>query len=269
MTGNVRFGAMGWQEKDWIGPFYPHGTKVGDMLAVYARSMDAVEIDSTFYGRPREQTVVSWRDCTPDGFRFALKVPREVTHTRHFENVDEYFRMFVDRARLLGAKLGALLIQCGRDFRPTAGNRERLYNFLDAHLPPDVNVVLELRHAGWYDDSLFEMARAQRFALAATEGPSSSLELAQRILEEQRDALDFAYVRLMGLEALEHYDRVVLDKSVSLERWAILLNDVRGRVGDVYVCVSDDYAGHAPSTIADLRHRLERHAVAPPAAEPT
>lgn len=257
MDGAIHYGCMGWQEKDWIGPFYAEGTKPPDMLAAYAKTLDTVEVDSTFYGRPREQAVVAWRDCTPEAFRFALKVPREVTHKRHFEDVDEYFGWFIDRVRILGPKLGAVLMQCGRDFVPSAGNRERLYRFLDAQLPPDVNVALELRHAGWYDEPLFEMARAQRFALAATEGPPGSFALAPRILAEQRDELGFAYIRLMGEESLERYDRVVLDKSASLDVWARSLAEVRQRVKDVYVYVSDDYAGHAPATIAELRRRLE------------
>ncbi len=264
MNGTVHYGCMGWQEKDWVGPLYPAGTKPPDMLAIYARSMDTVEVDSTFYGRPREQAVVAWRDSTPAEFRFALKVPREVTHRKRFLDVDEYFGLFIERVRGLGPKLGAVLLQCGRDYSPTAGNRERLFRFLDAQLPPDLRVALELRHAGWYDDALFEMARSQRFALAVTEGPHTPLELAQRILAEQRDEVDFAYVRLMGLEALERYDRIQLDKSASLDAWARMLADVRTRAKDVFVYVSDDYAGHSPATVDDLRRRLD-----PPSTPPT
>jgi uncharacterized protein YecE (DUF72 family) len=123
-------------------------------------------------------------------------------------------------------------------------------------LPPDVNVALELRHTGWFDDALFEMARSQRFALAATEGPHSSLALAERILAEQRDELDFAYARLMGPTEFEHYDRVQADRSESLDVWARIIGEVRSRVRDVYVAVSDDYAGFSPATVDDLVARI-------------
>lgn len=256
MAGRLRFGCMGWQEKDWIGPFYAEGTKTADMLPLYAKTHAAVEVDTTFYGRPRETTVVAWRDAVPDDFRFALKVPREVTHKRRFEDAGDVFSWFVARARTLGPKLGALLLQCPREFRPTPPNRERLYAFLDEQLPPDVNLALELRHPDWFDDALFEMARSQRFALAATEGPHSSLELAERILEEQASELDFAYVRLMGLTPFEHYDRVQADRSESLRVWARLIADVRPRVKEVHVYVSDDYAGFAPATVKELTEML-------------
>jgi len=247
---------MGWQEKDWLGPVYPEATKPAEMLALYASRFNAVEVDTTFYGRPRATTVDAWRDAVPDDFRFALKVPREVTHRRRFEDAEQVFTLFVDRVRTLGPKLGAILIQCGRDFSPTPANRQRLYSFLDAMLPPDINVALELRHAGWFDDALFEMARSQRFALAATEGPHSSLELAERILTEQGAELDFAYTRLMGLTAFERYDRVQADRSESLDVWTRLIGDVSSRVRDVYVSVSDDYSGFSPATVDDLSARL-------------
>jgi uncharacterized protein YecE (DUF72 family) len=123
-------------------------------------------------------------------------------------------------------------------------------------LPLDERVVFELRHPGWFDDVLFKTARSQRFALAAVEGPQSSLELAQKILAEQSGELDFAYARLMGPTEFERYDRVQVDRSESLDIWARLVGDVRTRVKDVYVSVSDDYAGFAPATANDLLARL-------------
>lgn len=256
MGAQLHFGCMGWQEKDWVGPLYPEGTKTADMLGLYAHKFNTVEVDSTFYGRPRETTVDAWRDCVPDEFRFALKVPREVTHRRRFQDASQVFTFFVDRARKLGPKLGAILLQCPREFAPTPQNRERLYAFLDEHLPLDENVVLELRHPGWFDDVLFRMARSQRFALAATEGPHSSLALAERIFAEQGGELDFAYARLMGTTSMEHYDRVQVDRGESLEAWTRLISEARNRVKNLYLYVSDDYAGFSPATVDDLLTRI-------------
>jgi uncharacterized protein YecE (DUF72 family) len=247
---------MGWQEKDWTGPFYPEGTKIADKLSHYARILPTVEIDSTFYGRPRETTVIAWSDAVPDEFRFALKVPREITHRRRFSEAGQVFSFFIERVRRLGPKLGAILIQCSPDFGPTPTNRQRLFAFLEAELPDDIKVALELRDERWYDDALFRLARDARFALAATEGPHTSLALAERILTEQGEALDFAYLRWMGETELEHYDRVQVDRSASLDTWARLIRELRERVSDVYGYVSDDYAGHAPATVRDLLARL-------------
>lgn len=256
MSSQIRLGCMGWQEKDWLGPFYPEGTKSVEMLGKYSRVFPTVEVDSTFYGRPRETTVQAWRNEVPDGFRFALKVPREVTHRRRFVDAEQVFGYFIERVRGLGSKLGAILLQCPRDFAPTPANRERLFRFLDEQLPPDIKVALELRGEAWYDEQLFAAARGLGLALAATESSYSALALAKRILTEQGDALDFAYIRWMGTEALEHYDRVQIDKSESLATWADIMQELRGRVSEIYGYVSDDYSGHSPATVRDLYARL-------------
>lgn len=256
MTARLHLGCMGWQEKDWVGPFYPKETKAGDMLASYARMLPTVEVDSTFYGRPRQTTVDGWRDAVGNDFRFALKVPREVSHRRRFRDLDQVFTWFVERVRGLGPKLGAILIQCPPNFKPTPANREHLFSFLESELPPDIKVALELRDEKWYDDALFALAREARFALAATESERTSVALAKRILDQQGDSLDFAYLRWMGTTELEHYDRVQIDKSESLDQWADIIRELRGRVDDIYGYVSDDYSGHAPATVRDLLERL-------------
>src|ERR1700680_1303047 len=127
MSARGWLGAMGWQEKDWVGPFYPDGVSPKAMLAQYGRSLKTVEVDSTYYGRPRATTIDEWRAAVPDDFRFSLKVPSEVTHRRRFKDVNEVFSFFVERVRGLGPKLGAILVQCPPDFGPSAGNRSRLF----------------------------------------------------------------------------------------------------------------------------------------------
>lgn len=256
MKARLWLGCMGWQQKDWTGSFYPAGTKTKDMLALYSRVLPTVEVDSTFYGRPRATTIESWLQATPGGFRFALKVPSEVTHRRRFREAEEAFSFFVERVRALGSKLGAVLLQCPPDFKATAANRTRLFSFLESHLPSDIKVALELRDPQWYDGELFALARAKRFALVAAESEYCSLDLAAKVLQEQGAALDFAYLRWMGSEYFEHYDRVQADKSASLDRWVQLIRGLGDGVSDVYGYVSDDYEGHSPATVRDLLQRL-------------
>jgi len=266
MTARLFLGCMGWQEKDWRGPFYPEATKPADMLASYANLLPTVEVDSTFYGRPRQATLDGWRAAVGPAFRFALKVPRMVSHFKRFRDADQVFSYFVERVRGLGPKLGAILIQCPPDFNATQANRERLFTFLESQLPPDIKVALELRDEAWYDDALISLAREERFALAATESEHASLALAKRILDAQGDALDFAYLRWMGKAELERYDRLQLDRSESLDAWASMIRELRSRVSEIYGYVSDDYAGHAPATVFDLLARLGEPVPAPQAA---
>jgi uncharacterized protein YecE (DUF72 family) len=262
MGARIWLGAMSWQEKDWVGPFYPVGTAPKAMLAQYGRSLPTVEVDATYYGRPRASTIEEWARAVPDEFRFALKVPSEVTHRRRFRDAAEPFRFFVERVRGLGRKLGPILLQCPPDFGPSAANRSRLFEFLETQLPDDVAVALELRDHGWFDDSLFALAREKRFAIAATESERFDVAFAADILERQRGGARFAYLRWMSDEQFEHFDRIQFDRSASLAAWIKLITRLREDVDEIYGYVSDDYAGHAPATVKDLLARLGE---APPA----
>ncbi len=76
----IRIGACAWSFEDWCGAFYPADLPDSHWLEFYARYLPAVEVDSTFYGAPAENTVRRWVEMTPAVFRFACKLPREITH---------------------------------------------------------------------------------------------------------------------------------------------------------------------------------------------
>jgi uncharacterized protein YecE (DUF72 family) len=78
----VRIGTCGWSYQDWSGVFYPKGTVPGEYLTFYAEHYPIVEVDSTFYRSPSRKMVEGWRDKTPEGFGFSLKVP-EGSGERH------------------------------------------------------------------------------------------------------------------------------------------------------------------------------------------
>ena len=102
---HIRLGTSGWSYKDWIGSVYPEGCTAAKFLRVYAQQFPTVEIDSTFYGIPRESTVEKWRAETPDDFVFAAKFPQSITHeTRLQDHIDEA-RAFIERLRDLGCRI--------------------------------------------------------------------------------------------------------------------------------------------------------------------
>src|SRR5262249_12367641 len=107
----VRLGTCGWSYKDWSGVFYPEALKPADYLAYLADQYPVVEVDSAFYRTPSRKTVEGWRDKTPDGFGFSLKVPQAITHEKVLEDCDADLRAFLDAARLLGDKLRCVVLQ--------------------------------------------------------------------------------------------------------------------------------------------------------------
>lgn len=76
----IAIGTCGFSYKDWVGPVYPLGTKSAEMLELYAREFPTVEIDATYYRVPGIATFESMARRTPEGFRFAAKLPGTGTH---------------------------------------------------------------------------------------------------------------------------------------------------------------------------------------------
>lgn len=228
------------------------------MLGEYGRVLATVEVDSSYYATPAARTVEGWRRRSPDEFRFSLKTPAEVTHVRRLRDADAQFAEFVERVRLLGPKVGAILIQFPPDFDPNPDNKSALFRFMQSQLPHDIRIALELRDGGWFEDDLFALARANQFAIAVTEGSYASLTLAGQIADElARDPpVDFAYLRWLGDRSLTRFDRVQRDCVASLDVWERLIRSLRRGVRDIYGYANNHYQGHAPATVRAVLARL-------------
>ena len=97
---DVRIGCSGWNYDHWREVFYPRGLPTSRWLQRYAEEFDTVEVNATFYRLPTRKTVARWAAETPDGFLFAVKASRYLTH--------------VKRLRLLaGDRGGSLLLGAG------------------------------------------------------------------------------------------------------------------------------------------------------------
>jgi len=107
----VRVGTCGWSYKEWSGVFYPKGLRAGECLPYLAQHYPVVEVDSTFYHGPSRKTVEGWRDRTPPGFGFSLKVPQAITHERVLLDCRAEVEAFLGAARLLGDKLLCCCLQ--------------------------------------------------------------------------------------------------------------------------------------------------------------
>ena len=258
VDARIWFGTQGWLYTDWVGNFYPPGTQSKDMLTEYGRALDTVEIDSTYYATPAARTVEGWRRRSPEGFRFALKTPSEITHVRRLRDAEAPFAEFISRARLLGPKLAAVLVQCPPDFDPAPDNRQALFSFMETQMPDDCAIALELRDERWYDDDLFSLARRCGFTLAVTEGSHSTLALAGRIADElaREPPAPFSYLRWLGDRQLTVYDRVQIDRTQAMDVWERLIRRLRSQVRDIYGYVNNHYQGHSPATVRSLAARL-------------
>jgi uncharacterized protein YecE (DUF72 family) len=255
----IRLGTQGWNYDAWVGPFYPIGTRPSDYLSLYARAFDTVEVDSTFYATPSAKTVRDWAARVPDGFTFALKLPKEISHENRLRDPSGLAPQFFDRARELGGKLGPILIQLGPDFTPD--ERPALAGFLSL-LPRDLQFAVELRQRGWIDEGLLALLADHSVALALTDARwiprKTMLALAQQ------PTADFAYVRWMGPDRdIVDYSRIQFDRTPELAAWSHALRELSERVDDVWGYANNHFAGHSPSTARDLQQLVGQTAVMP------
>ncbi len=141
MPGTVRIGISGWTYAPWRKVFYPEGLRHKDELEYAASRMTSIEINGSFYSLQRPESYQAWRERTPDGFVFAVKGGRFITHMKKLADIDAPLANFFASGPLaLGDKLGPVLWQ----LPPTLGfDAERLADFF-GKLPRTTRAAAEL-----------------------------------------------------------------------------------------------------------------------------
>ncbi|MBI4541798.1 MAG: DUF72 domain-containing protein [Gemmatimonadetes bacterium] len=259
MAGTILLGTQGWNYTAWVGPFFPEHSRPADFLRLYARAFGTVEVDSTFYAIPPAKTVRGWADRVPGNFVFALKMPQEITHERRLADSAGILARFTERARLLGSKLGPILIQLGPDFGP---DRRGPFEAFLALLPRDLRFAVEFRRAGWLARPLLSLLAEHRVALALVEGPWIRRERMLKLSEEP--TADFTYVRWMGPDRRTlDYSRVQADRSEELGLWAAALAKLAARVTAVYGYFNNHFQGHSPHSARTMQQLLGQRPVEP------
>ncbi|MBX3066496.1 MAG: DUF72 domain-containing protein [Anaerolineae bacterium] len=162
VTGSLYAGCAIWAYDGWANNFFPAGTPKDARLEAYARRLSAVEINATFYAMPAVPVVKKWAEATPESFRFSPKFPKTITHTAQLVNVGAQTTAFIGTMRVLGARLGPLMLQLPPAFAPA--KLPLLQRYLD-ELPDDLEIAVEVRHPDWFTE---ENGRKLDAALAAT-----------------------------------------------------------------------------------------------------
>lgn len=139
--------------------------------------MRCVEINSSFHRPHRRTTWERWAAVTPDGFRFAVKAPKAVTHVAKLVNTGAALRDFFEGVHALGEKLGPVLVQLPPKLPyDEATAREFLSTLRELHLG---TVALEPRHASWFTAPVDRLLRDFEIARVAADPPAGSEQAAQ------------------------------------------------------------------------------------------
>ena len=234
-------GTSGWHYDHWKGLFYPEKLAKPKWLEFYAQHFTTVELNNSFYRLPSETAFVNWRELSPKGFVFAVKVSRFITHMKRLKNVEEPLQNFLSRADFLQDKLGPLLYQLPPNMKR---NDETLEAFLSM-LPCQYHHVLEFRHESWIDDRVFEVLRRHNVGLCVFDMPGFTCPLAA--------TADFAYIRFHGSAGL--YASCYSDEELS--DWAKRIGGIGQKLKTVYIYFNNDAAAYAVANARMLSQMLE------------
>ena len=217
-----------------------------------------MEVDSTFYRSPARKTVEGWRDRTPPGFGFALKVPQTITHEKVLLDCDDDLSRFFAAVRVLGEKLLCCTLQFGYFNRGKFASLNAFLDRLDPFLatwPRDVPVAVEVRNKTWMTSALGDCLRRHKavWVLPDQAWMPSPLSVVQRL---HAVTGSFAYVRLLGdREAVDALaptlDHIVIDRGAQAAADAEAIGLLRRRVR-VVAFVNNHFAGFAPATVRQL-----------------
>lgn len=256
----IRIGISGWRYKPWRGVFYPEGLPQRRELEYAAERFPSIEINGSFYSLQSPASYAAWRDATPEGFVFALKGPRFITHMLRLRDCGKALANFLASGPLrLGDRLGPVLWQLPPHLRFDAAQLDAFLSLLprdtaaalalarrrdvarmrgrsalaiDAVRP--LRHALEPRHDSFASREAVAMLRRHGVALVVA-------DTAGKFPRFDEATADFSYVRLHGGTQLyvSGYSKPELSGwARRIRRWA--------KRGDVYCYFDNDAKVHAP-----------------------
>ena len=224
-AANVRVGTAGWTVPAAVRERFGDA---GTHLQRYATRFSCVEINSSFYRPHRQTTYERWAASVPENFRFAVKLPKEITHVRRFAECIEPLERFLDETSALGEKRAVVLVQLPPSFAFDAALAATF--FASVRERYGGGLAFEPRHPSWF--SVDAEALLRRFEAARVAADPAIVPPA----EVPGGWGGFAYYRLHGSPRTYYsaYDDTALQGIVTRLRaeprpvWCIFDNTALG-----------------------------------------
>jgi uncharacterized protein YecE (DUF72 family) len=221
--GRPSIGTAGWSIPRQVAGEFP---AEGSTLERYASRFTVAEINSSFYRPHRLTTWARWRDGTPDGFRFSVKLPKVITHERKLADFEEPLAQFLPQVEQLGDKLAVLLVQLPPKFAFDSENVARFFRALVSQ--SSAAIACEPRHPSWFSGEAEALLATNHVARVAAD---------PAICEEARHPggwRGLGYWRLHGsprvyrssyVDRLAHYGALLESQAaVGADAWCIFDN---------------------------------------------
>jgi uncharacterized protein YecE (DUF72 family) len=250
----VWIGTSGYSYLDWVGPFYPAGTRPNRMLAHYCQSFPLVELNFTFYRPPTASMLDRIAAQTPDGFQFLVKMPRTLSHDESPQDLPG-FRMAVEALRRRG-KLSGVLCQLPQATHRTQKHVAWLERL--AHELGDLRLAVEFRHRSWAQADVTEWMRDRHLDLVSVDVPDLP-NLYPRGLVQSSERI---YIRLHSRNAANWYasgaERYDYNYGTQpLVEWTSALAQASARTEKAYVLFNNCADGHAPVNAQHMRSLIK------------
>lgn len=236
-------GTSGYSYYHWKGLFYPEGVPSKEFLSFYSRHFNSVEINSTFYRLPKEETLKTWKKSVPSDFAFVLKAPKTITHLKRLKEADEEVEKFIILANMLEENLSCILWQFPPSFVPQPDLLKDFFERL-VGLRSDVRHAVEFRNSKSFDEEILKVLKELNICLVCAHSGRYPCLL-------ERTA-NFSYFRFHGPGSL-YNSRYSEDE---LDMWAKKILDSL-KYGDVYVFFNNDFSGFAVENASYLKRKLE------------
>ncbi len=238
LAQRIHIGTSGFYYDHWRGPFYPEDLPKSRYFDYYVERFDTVEINSTFYHLPHSKTIAHWAERTDEGFLFALKASRQITHYQKLKDAEHPLYLFLHLIKPLKRKLAAILFQ----LPPSLSKDTALLASFLKLLPSGYRFAMEFRHESWEDREVLQLLEAYNVAFCLN-------DFARRTIEPHESA-EFTYLRLHGPTG--RYGGSYDDET--LRGYARMLLEFAHRQKILFVYFNNDAEGNA---IKDAR-RLKR-----------
>lgn len=246
-------GASGFSYVDWVGPFYPAGTRKGQFLEYYAEQFNALEINYTYYRLPTAGTMARLVEKSAGKLRFAVKLTDLFTHGRRYTPADVIaFGNAMEPLAEAGV-LGCLLAQFPNSFRPTRPAWRYLKELVAQF--KSFPLVTEFRHSTWVNDAFFDWLSEKEIGLCCVDEP----RLPGLLPPLDTVTSPIGYVRFHGRNEAkwwqhdrpeERYDYRYREEE--LQEWVPRLQQMATKAEELYIFFNNHFEGKAPDNAREL-----------------
>ncbi len=243
MKEGVTFvGTSGYFYDHWRGVFYPEDLPASKFCDYYFSSFRTLELNSTFYHTPKDETLKKWYSFLKAGQLLSIKANRNITHFKKLKNAGTEVEELLMKASILKEKLGVILFQLPPSLKY---DLDLLFEFLYRIDTNVFRVAFEFRHRSWLCTELYKALGAKRAAFCISDG--------RNIPYAEEVTADFAYFRFHGRDVLYASDY----SEEELMKYARLMKDLNKRGVACFAYFNNDFGGFAVKNARQLISMLK------------